>query len=969
MGASSGVWPIPINLLCGQGTLKGGSKEVTNLKNKGGQKARTSSLAKMSSSPLAPPSPMPLPMGFGGVHQPAMLMDDISGVDDASSMSRNPASSPGFTPNGDNNFSDVNVHDLSLSLGGAASSLPMPTGFGASANTMGHAEGSAEGGNQVFAAWAQQEHDMYVDGDGNTDVTTLQRDIDNLGSDSLYNVCAGMTPDIMRSTASSVAACHNTNAGRQKVNIVYCTAISGFSVGCQNELPALSGHGTKEKVTKCANLSCPFFDIKQIFNEHNQYLRLCTVSRGEYICRDCGQSKKKVDGVPHWQTCPNKSKKPKDIKVAEDDSSEAVFGAPLTLHNHQLNDITAAPKNKSDSVTTDMLYALGESSTVTGASAVISSLTEASESSATPNAAGKRPSIRGGAVVLDDAKRPRKKYLSPDEVDERDSKREPGHQYMSMYPGTQSAMKEKNQRDAAAMDADTDVPIDANTAASTSSISVHTSNSSDSVAMQDSTSGALDNSGDPIMDTLVQNLSVHGIKITRLVNYDSITPIQNVAPMSPDVASAFALANKSVTHLYKPCNSTELIACYHSPRPYFPGYNSSIDVRKPYRAQDPLVCYVIDSRIEKYSQWQSDKIDTDSMITWDFLGKTDYHGRNDKNKIGVVRRNCPCWLHATIMNNGSTFACESCGKASTFNGTRNEKLPTDAFERNVHAPRLILKCTNMTSAEHQGYKSNGKMIKPFGNMAEGGFMCADHNGGCKGHDVVSSLQCYGCFLEASNQDQVEEYSSESIACDRCGDRNHMACVVQFGDDARLQLANLQDDKGDFVGVFFCRFCEWEILKQRNRTDFTVVSGDKVQNGTLCFSYPAGNGQHQNTDGQFLIPYNNGKYHKTFATMREARAEMNTNPGKYTAIIEKPINPDKGDLSVIMQYHREQAKFGTPVFKYFYPNGKPKSFKGKQAKGNDTESDFFSTSERCGRTADCVNFKGHRGKCTIKKPFD
>jgi hypothetical protein len=664
---------------------------------------------------------MPLPMDIGGADQPAVRMDGFSGVHDASSLSGNPASSPGSTPNGDNIFSGINIHDLSPSLGGAASSLPVSTAFGASADTMGRAESSAE----VFAAWGRQDHDMT------SDATSLERDIEALGRDiealdplPLYNVCTGMTPNMVHSTASSVAACHNTNAGRQKVNIVYCTAISDLSVGCQKELPALSGHGTKEKVTKCANLSCLFFDIKQIFNEQNQFLRFCTVSRGEYICRDCGQSKRAVDGVPHWQSCPNKSKKQKETKVAEDDSSEAVFGAPLTaVHNHQLNDITGAPKDN-DSVTTDMLDALDQGPSVTGASAVIlSSSTKASESSAKPNAkpnAAKR-SIRGGAVVLDsdNAKRPRKNYLPPDDADK---KRD---QYLSMYQGRQSAMKEKDQRDAAVMDADTEVPIDANAPASTSNISGNASNSTDSVAVQDSTSAALDSSGDLIMDTLVQKLGLHGINITRLANYDSITPIQNVAPMSPDVAAAFALANKSVTHLYKPSNSTELIACYHSPRPYFAGYNSSIDVRKPYRAQDPLVCYVIESR-------------------------------------------------------------------------------------------------------------------------------------------------------------------------------------------------------------------------------------------------------KNTDGQFLIPYSNGKHHQTFATKSEAQAEMYTNPGKYTAIIEKPINPDQGDLSLIMQYHREQAKPGTPVFKYFYPNGKPKSSQGKQPTGNtesgNTESDFF-VSERCSRKANCVNDPGHRGRCTIRKAFD
>jgi hypothetical protein len=109
---------------------------------------------------------------------------------------------------------------------------------------------------------------------------------------------------------------------------------------------------------------------------------------------------------------------------------------------------------------------------------------------------------------------------------------------------------------------------------------------------------------------------------------------------------------------------------------------------------------------------------------------------------------------------------------------------------------------------------------------------------------------------------------------------------------------------------------------------------------LCYSYPAGNGQHQNTDGQFLIPYSNGKYHKTFATKSEAQAEMYTNPGKYTAIIEKPINLDQGDIPLILQYHRKQAKPGTALYNYFYPS--------------------------CKKNKQCSREDGHRGKCNQER---
>jgi hypothetical protein len=516
-----------------------------------------------------------------------------------------------------------------------------------------------------------------------------------------------------------------------------------------------------------------------------------------------------------------------------------------------------------------------------------------------------------------------------------------------MYSGRQVATEEKKQRDAAAMD--TDTPMDANTSASTSNISANASNSDGGVA-QDSASAALDSSGDLIMDTFVQKLNVHGINIIRLVDYDSITPLQNLAPMSPDVAADFARSNKAVTHLYKPSGSTDVIACYHSPRPYFPGYNSSIDMKKPYKAQDPVVCYVIESRIEEYSQWQSDKDERSDphLPKFTTLGKTPYHGRNDLNKLGRIRRPCHCWRQVTLMDNGQTYVCESCNKASTFNGKYNGHVPEDGHWRAIQAPRLIQKCTNMTSERHCGHKSSdGKITKPFGKMACGGFNCADFSGGCTGHSVVSTLQCYGCFIEASGKSKADgdeddddinpsEYSSQSIECDRCGDRNHEACIAS---DV-LAVANLQDGNGEFVGVYFCKCCELEVLKKTNGTDFTVVSGDKVQNSLLCYSYPAGNGQHQNTDGQFLIPYSNGKYHKTFATKSEAQAEMYTNPGKYTAIIEKPINLDQGDIPLILQYHRKQAKPGTALYNYFYPS--------------------------CKKNKQCSREDGHRGKCNQER---
>ena len=200
-------------------------------------------------------------------------------------------------------------------------------------------------------------------------------------------------------------------------------------------------------------------------------------------------------------------------------------------------------------------------------------------------------------------------------------------------------------------------------------ISANASSSRDGgVAHQDSTSAASDGSSDPIMDTLVQKLSVHGINIIRLVDHDSITPLQNLAPMSPDVAADFAVSSKAVTHLYKPSGWTDVIPCYHCPRPYFPGYNSSIDMKKPYKAQDPVVCYVIDSRIEKYSQFESDIDETSGPHLPKFtkLGKTLYHGRNDLNKLGRIRRPCHCWRYVTLMDNGQTYVCESCNKASTF---------------------------------------------------------------------------------------------------------------------------------------------------------------------------------------------------------------------------------------------------------------------------------------------------------------
>ena len=95
--------------------------------------------------------------------------------------------------------------------------------------------------------------------------------------------------------------------------------------------------------------------------------------------------------------------------------------------------------------------------------------------------------------------------------------------------------------------------------------------------------------------------------------------------MSPSLAAKFALWAVAFVQAFK---WTEVIACYGSPREYYPGYNPSIDMKKPYQAQDPVVCYVIGSRIEEYSQWQSDKHDTaDGKTIWDRLSKTSYHGR------------------------------------------------------------------------------------------------------------------------------------------------------------------------------------------------------------------------------------------------------------------------------------------------------------------------------------------------------
>ena len=179
-------------------------------------------------------------------------------------------------------------------------------------------------------------------------------------------------------------------------------------------------------------------------------------------------------------------------------------------------------------------------------------------------------------------------------------------------------------------------------------------------------------------------------------------------------------------------------------------------------------------------------------------------------------RPCICVLHATILNNGSTFACESCGKASTFNGKRNEELSSDPFKRNAYAPRLVQKCTNMTCMEHAAYKLDGKIKKPKGNMAEGGFICAEHNGGCKGHDVVSSLQCYGCFWWLQTKMMLK-----NLAVNRL---NVILVVIEI--TWRVSMIrhdwSLQTSKIEMETLLVCTFADFANGTRRQR-DMVLIS--------------------------------------------------------------------------------------------------------------------------------------------------
>ena len=177
---------------------------------------------------------------------------------------------------------------------------------------------------------------------------------------------------------------------------------------------------------------------------------------------------------------------------------------------------------------------------------------------------------------------------------DRESLRQTG--YLQMYEQRQEAMKDKanQQRDTAPIDAD-----DAGAGTSTGSHSTSTVAQEGSASTSNSSNEApseTPDATDQIMATLTQILAPHGL-VTKLVDYDSITTLDNLVPMDPDIAAKFALENSVVTHFYKSSNSTKLQLCDQFPRPYFAGYNS-IDMKKPYKAQDPLVCYVIGSRIE-----------------------------------------------------------------------------------------------------------------------------------------------------------------------------------------------------------------------------------------------------------------------------------------------------------------------------------------------------------------------------------
>ena len=221
-------------------------------------------------------------------------------------------------------------------------------------------------GSHIFTEWRERTGDDNDDGDHGDNVDSLAKGIEMLNGDPLYQVCDGMTNDMQRIAANAHAASQNSGAGRQKKHTVYCTASMGIHVGCQSELPALQGHGNGEKVTKCNNFMCAWYNTKQVFDANDQFLRFCTIPRGPYKCGNCGNYKHAVDGVPHWMVCPNKTKKGKGVPVAEEDKSEELLGAPLTSTMHEKNRNTLSEKDKQDDVTTDMLAAMNDSGAVEG---------------------------------------------------------------------------------------------------------------------------------------------------------------------------------------------------------------------------------------------------------------------------------------------------------------------------------------------------------------------------------------------------------------------------------------------------------------------------------------------------------------------------------------------------------------------------------------------------------------------------
>ena len=113
-------------------------------------------------------------------------------------------------------------------------------------------------------------------------IDSFEKGIEMLNGRPLYEMVDGMTDELQRQATNAHAASQNNGAGRQKKHTVYCNATMGIHTGCQNELPALQGHGNggSEKTTKCNNSLCAWYNMKQIFDADDKFLRFCTIPRG-----------------------------------------------------------------------------------------------------------------------------------------------------------------------------------------------------------------------------------------------------------------------------------------------------------------------------------------------------------------------------------------------------------------------------------------------------------------------------------------------------------------------------------------------------------------------------------------------------------------------------------------------------------------------------------------------------------------